>query len=104
MALGVQLALVLEIPPDEFELAHEIRITVKHPETVDTVAEVTVGLQLRPDQFAGVLPGESVQFPYVVPLQAVGLRAFGAYDVRVSVDSQTPEMLTFYVVEVPPPT
>src|SRR5437867_3739998 len=81
MALGVQLALVIEIPPDEMELAHEIKVTVKDPETVDTVGEVTVGLQLRPDQFADIQPGESVQFPYVVPFQNMGLPAFGAYDV-----------------------
>lgn len=99
MAMGVALAFVLEIPPDEIELAHEVKVTVTRPEAVETVTEATVGLQLRQEQITGIQPGESIQFPWVVPLHNVGLPAYGAYDVKVSVDSQTPELLTFYVVE-----
>lgn len=100
----VQLALVVEVQPDEMQLAHEIKVNVVHLERAESVADITLGFQLPAELPVGVQPGESLQLPHVLPLQAVGLPAYGAYDVRVVVDSELPALLTFYVLEPPGPT
>jgi hypothetical protein len=98
-AIGMMLALVIEVPADEQDQAHEIVMVIKHNDTAQEAARLVGGFQVgRPPE---AFPGETIYVPQVLDLRTVGVAQYGAYDVRLSVDSHEAPWLTFYVVKPP---
>lgn len=97
--LGVMLGLLVEIPPDEPELVHEIQIVVKSNDTAEDIHRSVTGVQARGD----TRPGESLMVPAVADLRPIEASAYGSYDIRVIVDGDAGTLLTFYLVDKPPP-
>lgn len=90
------LALMVQVPPDEHAIAHELTVVVKRNDTAEDVARSVTGLQIGSND---AFPGESIQVPVVVNMHGVTVEAFGAYDVRMSIDDEDGPLLTCYVVE-----
>jgi hypothetical protein len=96
--LGMALAIVVEIACDELELAHEINVSIKHPESAQVIAGAVGGLQVNE---AATNPGENLYVPFVAALQGVVVPAFGAYDVHTAADGKPGPDITFYVAKRP---
>ena len=86
---------MVEVPPGELSQAHELVIVIKRNETAEDLGRLVTGVQV---QARGAFPGESINLPAVVNMQGVMVPAFGAYDVRMSVDGEDGPHLTSYVV------
>jgi hypothetical protein len=94
------LAMVVEVPHDEHEQAHEVRVVVRRNDTAERIFEWVAGVQL-----AGIVaePGESIYLPLVAAEMAgAAVPAYGGYDIRMSADGNDGPLLTVYVAEKPP--
>jgi hypothetical protein len=97
--LRVMLAMVVEVPADERDQAHEVRVVVRGNETAERVFEWVAGFQIAAPEAE---PGESVYMPLVVPeMGNAAVQAYGGYDIRMSADGNDGPLLTVYVVEKP---
>jgi hypothetical protein len=97
--LGVFLALVLEVGPDEIQNVHEIRVTVTKDGGGTQLGQLVVGFQLVPPPH--LHPGEAMVVSQAFGLSPIGIDSLGQHDVRVTVDGATPRILSFYA-ELPP--
>jgi Family of unknown function (DUF6941) len=98
-ALGVMLAMVVEVPADEHDQTHEVRVAVRRNATAERIFEWVAGFQM-----ANVVaePGESIYLPLVAAEMArAAVPAYGSYDIRMNVDGNEGPYLTAYVVEKP---
>jgi hypothetical protein len=103
-SMGVYLALVLGLGPDEIgDRVHEVRATIQHVSTGQIVAEADGGIEVG-KQGAVVDETSPVNAPLVIPLLAVAVSLAGRHEISVSVDSGRPTLLSFTVVGDVPPT
>ena len=97
--LGVVLAMIVEVPHDERDRAHEVRVTVRRNDAAERIFEWVAGFQIAD---ADAQPGESVYLPLVAAeMGGAPVQAHGGYDIRMSVDGNDGPLLTVYVVEKP---
>lgn len=89
----------LEVLPFEVGETHTVVFKVVHAETSQTVweATLTLGTQENPQ---GLFPGESVHVPLAFRVGPFPVVAFGAHDLKVSIDDYETELLTFYVLQM----
>jgi hypothetical protein len=97
--LGVMLGLLVELPPGDIELVHELTVVVKQNETAEDIARFVAGVQAQGDTY----PGEALIAPLVLDLRNVPVEAYGSYDIRAAVDGELGIHLTFYVADKQPP-
>lgn len=83
-AMGVCLALVIEIDQIESERPHELHVYVTG-EDGQRQATIDGGFQVDP---AGLDPGENVLVPVTLDLRPLELPRAGPYDVRIYLDGQ----------------
>ena len=95
--LGVMLGLLVELPPGDIELVHELVVAVKQNETAKDVARLVAGVQAGGDPY----PGEALIAPLALDLRSVPVEAYGSYDIRAAVDGELGVHLTFYVTDKP---
>lgn len=94
--LGLMLALVVEIPHEERQQAHEITVVLKHNESARDVSRITIGVQVEESD---AQPGESLFMPVVADLRSAPINAFGSYDIRANADGNDGPHLTVYIAE-----
>lgn len=92
----VSLALVAYVPPDETGRSHDVKISIKRPETAEPLMETTVSIKPVGGQ---LLPGEGAQLPITVDLRGVVIPRPGPLDVQVQIDGKPGGDLTFWAVE-----
>jgi hypothetical protein len=98
--LGVMLAMVVEVPSEEQDQTHEVRVAVKRNETAERIFEWVAGFQVGS---IVAEPGESLYVPLVAAEMAgAAVSAVGGYDIRMNVDGNEGPYLTVYVAEKPP--
>lgn len=91
----VFLAAMMEIQPDEFDIVHEVRVSVVNAGDAREVGSATGAI--KPPVPLGIHPGEPMVTPLVVPLSPIILHSLGPHDVRISVDGEPAGHLTCYV-------
>ena len=84
------------VPPDETGRSHEVKISIKRPETAEPVMETTVTVKPVGGQ---LFAGEGAQLPITVDLRGVVIAGPGPLDVQVQVDGEPGGDLTFWAVE-----
>ena len=99
-SLGLFLALAIEIGPEEINRVHEVRVSLTRQADASIVGQAVAGFQTTAPP--AMQPGEALTISTVVPLGMMPIPAFGAYDVRASVDEFTPRILTVYLLQPPP--
>ncbi len=92
------LAGMVEIYPTEIDQIHEVRISVANAAEAEELG-YAVGA-LKPEVSKGLLRGESIMMPLIVPLSPIILHMPGAHDVRISVDGELAGHLTCYVHQI----
>jgi hypothetical protein len=101
--LGLYLALVVELGPDEIERVHEVRVRVVRTSSAKEVGAVVAAFQAN-QQVAGAQlePGETLSIPMAIPLGMMLLPGYGSYDVSAAADGHVSKLLTVYL-KLPPP-
>lgn len=98
--LGVMLAMVVEVPHDERDRAHDLRVAVYRNDTAQRTFEWVAGFQVTG---YAAQPGESLYLPFVAAeMGTAPIPVYGGYDIRMSVDGNDGPLLTVYVVDKPP--
>ncbi len=95
--LGVVLALVVDLDPDEHDQQHRVRVRVidAHDEVLwDGTAELGVG-QIEAET------GEHLSLPLVVDLRPVALPADGVYRLEVDANGVLRQVLRLRAIHVP---
>lgn len=97
-AVHFSVALVVEIPNDELEQPHEVRMVVVDPETAGPLAEPFLAV-LPPDPVTAsrIFPGEPILVPLTVAV-SLGIEHPGQFDVRATVDDGPSEIQSIWVV------
>lgn len=98
--MNVMLALVISLDQIEMQSPHELRVAIISNDGAE-IASIVGGFQLANPLLE---VGEQGNAPVVLDLRQVGVTAHGAYDVKIYLDSQHQQTLTFYVVPLPPGT
>jgi hypothetical protein len=93
--IGVALATLVALQPDEMGQLHEVHVAVNSPNR--RIVEGMGALQVaRPPN---IEPGESVVVPFVLPLHNAGTAEYGRHVVELSIDDGAAEsQLTFWVL------
>ncbi len=99
--LAIFLALVIAVEPDELDQVHEVRVSVSHEGGATPLAQIVLGFQPQPNPI--LHPGEAQIVSLALPLGPIAIQELGPHDVRVSVDSGTPRILTLYAEKPPAP-
>lgn len=93
-ALGVQLALVLDIEPQDLTDPHEVSIDISDPGGF--IGRVMAGFQAQvPPRLE---PGENVQVPLPVNLLPLAIRAYGKHTIEISVDGRSTRVIRLWVL------
>jgi hypothetical protein len=82
--LGVSLALLIDLQPEEIGLLHHARLVVSSSDG-ESVAEADATLQPVPDP--RLEPGEHLSTPVVIPLHNVLVPQHGRYDLVLTIDN-----------------
>lgn len=94
-------AIIIELAPDETNVAHEVEFDVIHLETAAKVMRVNAGFRAHPNAMA--LAGDFFQIPFAVDLRGVQIAHWGTHDAVVRINSAEVSRLTFRVHSMPTP-
>jgi Family of unknown function (DUF6941) len=98
-SLGVMLAMVVEVPHDEHDQAHDLRVAVYRNDTAQRLFEWVAGFQITGYE---AHPGKGLYLPFVAAqMGATPIPIHGGYDIRMSVDGNDGPLLTVYAVDKP---
>lgn len=97
-SIGATLAMLVEVPPSDLDVGHEIHVAIQGPDA--PVGEVKVQFKTGAGQH--LKPGESVVAPITIDLRPVSLPSPGSYSINVSVDGEYVRSVAF--VAQPPST
>ena len=93
--MGVALALVLDIAPEECGLPHELGAVIVGPDG-ERLGDLRGGFQT--ERSDAMEAGERVLVPIVLQLQNVGVTGFGHHRVQLLIDSDEASSLDFWVL------
>lgn len=97
-ALGVQLALIIEVDEIESKRPHELQVVVVG-EDGKQYGELKGGFQIERGPEAR--PHEKTAVPMTIDLRPVGVDKYGPYDISIYVDGQHRRTLTAWVAARP---
>lgn len=97
-SLPAYLALLIYIPPDRVELAHECDVKLKYPDTASEIAAINIAFHSQ----AKVFNGEGITIPLALPVHPIVFTRHGQVDVQVSVNNHHVGELSFWLL--PPGT
>jgi hypothetical protein len=91
-------AAVIEVPYDEQDTAHEVRLHIVDPNTAEPKADPFIlSIPPNPENATRVNLGEPIQTPLVVGIK-LPVSVAGQYDVRVAVDDNPAEIQSLWVL------
>ena len=90
-SIDATLALLVEVPPSELDVRHQIDVAIQGPDA--PVGEAKVEFQTGAGQ--QLEAGESVVAPIAIDLRPVQLPAPGSYSINVSVDGKFIRAVSF---------
>lgn len=95
--LGVHVALMLELSPDELGINHEVRVVLTSPTSAVKLAEVGASFEIG----GPVSAGEHSLLPLVFNMRFAPINAPGQYDLKVIAGRET-EVISIWYVDEPP--
>ena len=95
--LGVMVAVVIDVPLEDAGAPHTLRVQVVNRHN-NELAGLTSTFEVGND---GVFPHEVQQVPLVLSVTGVTARSWGTHQVRLWLDEEPAERLTFYLVPSP---
>jgi len=95
--LGVMVAVVIDIPLEDAGVPHTLRVQVVN-RLNNELAGLTSTFEVGND---GVFPHEVQQVPLVLSVTGVTARSWGTHQIRLWLDEEPAERLTFYLVPSP---
>ncbi len=98
--LPAYMAMLVMIPADQAELAHEAVIKFKYPDAAVEIARFDLGFRIGSGM---AFPGESLLVPLVIPIGVVAFPRPGQVDAQVSLDAQPAGDLSFWLLPVGTP-
>jgi predicted secreted protein len=99
--MGVSLAIVIEVPPSDRLVPHELAIEILDPRS-RPIAKIDGGMQVGTD--APLDPDETALVPVALDLRMVAVAEVGWHSINVSLDSAPAHSLRFKVVQAMPAT
>ncbi len=82
--LGVMVASLLELGPDDVGPIHEITWRLSHVDDAETVVSGIGAIQVT--EAPALEPGELIQMPVVIDLRHIAVVALGQYDIKLRID------------------
>jgi hypothetical protein len=88
----------VELHPDELGRHHDLEFKVVPVNSARPVWAASIGIQTNAT-VDGLFPGEITQIPFALAVGPFESIELGPHDVRVTINNDETELLTFYVVQ-----
>ena len=89
----------IEVPATEEGSTVEVGFKVSSAETARDLWSATLAVTTKPDA-STLFPGESTHLPFALPVGPFTAESLGPHDLKVTIDNDETELLTFYVLQV----